>query len=129
MKCPGCGAELSGQEACDKCGAKPENKIEVAYKDFRISELLEIKHIKVKPHTAQKEKERSVAGNSVSAPGKKIHSGAAEKTGGKKGLLKKAYRKESPPYPEKKYLINSVVIVLILLAIIAGVIFVWRFLS
>lgn len=45
MKCPDCGKELNGNNVCTKCGKKAEpspEDIEVRYKEFPKSELLEI---------------------------------------------------------------------------------------
>jgi len=46
MQCPHCGNELSGAMLCSKCGRKvspPRRDIEVEYKEFKVSELLEIR--------------------------------------------------------------------------------------
>jgi len=45
MKCPDCGKELNEKNACTQCGKKAElssEDIEVRYKEFPKSELLEI---------------------------------------------------------------------------------------
>jgi ribosomal protein S27AE len=52
MRCPRCGADIADKEACGKCGLKPADyrkDIEVQYKDFKTSELLEIRQ---KKHSA-----------------------------------------------------------------------------
>jgi len=49
MKCPHCDAEMSAQKKCGKCGfevADDRDEVEVEYKDFKTSELLEIRHRK-----------------------------------------------------------------------------------
>ena len=45
MKCPECGAEIGSGRTCEKCGKEvlPPKGLEVEYKEFRISELLDIK--------------------------------------------------------------------------------------
>ena len=46
MKCPSCGADMKGQPVCSRCGKRTEGAakgIEIEYKDFRVSELLEIR--------------------------------------------------------------------------------------
>lgn len=46
MKCPDCGAELHGRDRCGKCGKKielPQKDVEVEYKEFTLSEFLEIR--------------------------------------------------------------------------------------
>jgi len=46
MQCPHCGNEVSGAMLCSKCGGKvspPQRDIEVEYKEFKVSEFLEIR--------------------------------------------------------------------------------------
>lgn len=46
MKCPDCGTELQGKDICSKCGKKmeqPQKDVEVEYKEFTLSEFLEIR--------------------------------------------------------------------------------------
>ncbi len=45
MKCPHCSADLNGKDICGTCGRKIEQapEIEVEYKDFKLSEYLEIR--------------------------------------------------------------------------------------
>ena len=53
MKCPKCGADITGKRKCSKCGldfAGPKEEIEVEYKDFKTSELLEIRRKKQAAH-------------------------------------------------------------------------------
>lgn len=53
MKCPRCDAEIAGKRKCSKCGldvAGSQEEIEVEYKDFKTSELLEIRHKKHAAH-------------------------------------------------------------------------------
>jgi hypothetical protein len=49
MKCPRCDADISTQKKCSKCGfiiADDPDGLEVEYKDFKTSELLEIRQKK-----------------------------------------------------------------------------------
>ena len=48
MKCPRCDADISTQKKCSKCGFNidGQGQLEVEYKDFKTSELLEIRHKK-----------------------------------------------------------------------------------
>ena len=49
MKCPSCDADMSAQKKCSKCGfnvADNRDELEVEYKDFKTSELLEIRRKK-----------------------------------------------------------------------------------
>jgi hypothetical protein len=53
MKCPRCDADITGKRECGKCGldfADSQEEIEVEYKDFKTSELLEIRHKKQAAH-------------------------------------------------------------------------------
>ncbi len=45
VKCPNCGKETTGGKTCDKCGRDimPSQGVEVQFKDFKVSELLDIK--------------------------------------------------------------------------------------
>ena len=50
MKCPRCDTDVTGKRKCSKCGldvAGSQEEIEVEYKDFKTSELLEIRHKKL----------------------------------------------------------------------------------
>ncbi len=53
MKCPKCATDITGKRKCSKCGldfAGSKEEIEVQYKDFKTSELLEIRHKKQAAH-------------------------------------------------------------------------------
>ena len=53
MKCPECGKELNENHVCKNCGKKiekPEQDIEIEYKEFKLSEFLEIRRKKNKSH-------------------------------------------------------------------------------
>jgi hypothetical protein len=53
MKCPDCGKELNENYICKNCGKKIESlqpEIEVEYKEFKVSELLEIRRKQKKLH-------------------------------------------------------------------------------
>ncbi len=55
MKCPTCGQEIKTGQKCENCGNTPASSpgMEVEYKDFKVSELLDIKMRK--PAPAKKE--------------------------------------------------------------------------
>ena len=47
MKCPRCDADLTAQRKCSKCDLNVDDyrkDLEIEYKDFKTSELLEIRH-------------------------------------------------------------------------------------
>ena len=54
MKCPKCGEETEAGQKCGKCGKDTGafQEMEVEYKDFKVSELLDIK---VTPHASEGE--------------------------------------------------------------------------
>jgi hypothetical protein len=48
IKCPYCGNDLSGKEICSRCGKSTDaarKDIEVEYKEFKVSEFLEIRRV------------------------------------------------------------------------------------
>jgi len=106
MKCSKCGADMKGKDFCNACGAPSESlaeRMEVAYKVFKKSELLEIG--RKKDEDAQKE---------------------AMKTRRAKAVAKAASAK-SPVLPGKGK--PAVIIgVLLLAAVIGCAFFLWRFL-
>jgi hypothetical protein len=81
MKCPDCGKELNEKNVCTQCGKKAEasaEDIEVRYKEFPKSELLEIHAKALKPGADGNEVPAEVAlekqtdeGKIKSAPSKK----------------------------------------------------------
>jgi len=59
VKCPHCGKETKVGKACDNCGRDlaPSQGVEVQYKDFKVSELLDIKVGQQSPAGNRVEKE------------------------------------------------------------------------
>jgi len=52
MKCPFCGQESSAAEVCNHCGKKmnkPADDVEIEYKEFTLSEFLEIRKKQEQP--------------------------------------------------------------------------------
>ena len=98
MKCPRCGNELQQASRCGNCGKDmscSRNGLEVQYKEFPVSELLEIRQ---KPQTDRPQKNG----------GSNEHASltAAEGNRGK------------PPRKWGKPLVNSIAILLIVLTVI-----------
>ncbi|MEW5818316.1 MAG: hypothetical protein AB1798_23375 [Spirochaetota bacterium] len=59
MKCGKCGADLNGNKICRNCGAiapAHEEEFEIEYKDFKTSELLEIRQKRRKAGGARESK-------------------------------------------------------------------------
>ena len=109
MKCPHCDAEMSAQKKCGKCGfevADDRDEVEVEYKDFKTSELLEIRHKKL---ADRKHAEIKTVG---------------EHNGGK--ALKRELSGETFCKEEKKPFPFFAAMALILL-LIAGVFFIFRY--
>jgi len=59
MKCPRCDTDITGKRKCSQCGldfAGSQEEIEVEYKDFKTSELLEIRRKKQAAHEHEETK-------------------------------------------------------------------------
>ncbi len=102
MKCPVCGKKLEKAVRCDNCGndmsPRSRNGLEVEYKEFPVSELLEIRQ---KPQTDRLRR------NGVSNTPDSLTEARTTR-----GRLSRR---------RKKALLNSIVILLIVLTIIIGV--------
>lgn len=114
MQCPHCGNEVSGAMLCSKCGRKvipPKRDIEVEYKEFKVSELLEIR----KPQQASPDK------------------GTSEPRTVKKSdpfSLKPPAKMTGKPAPERgtKRLLIAFLLIPILFGLVAGAYYFLRFL-
>jgi DNA-directed RNA polymerase subunit RPC12/RpoP len=128
MKCSRCGADLKDKDICGKCGKKFDSgpEIEIEYKDFKVSEYLEIRK---REHKTSSETgavvhgdEQPIAGRDyreVTVPDERTPS-EADRIGTKPG----------PRSPEgKKSSSLAVVIILLLLAAFAGLLYLWRLLA
>lgn len=100
MKCPHCGADLKQKDICGGCGRKlePAPEIEIEYKDFKVSEYLEIRQ---KEHKTPSETE------------------AGDPEGKQQGI----------PHGVSRKMPRTVAIILVLLALMAGAFYLWRFLA
>jgi hypothetical protein len=112
MRCRSCGADLKGDIICSRCGKRIEDlsqKLEVEYKDFKVSELLEIRS---KDHGAPEGKAH------IEKTGETLRreetGGAGESTRSRQGLHKE--RKSS----------FLIALILFLLALIASAVFLWN---
>ena len=118
MKCPHCGNESNRKDACSRCGEKmemPEQTIEVEYKEFKVSEFMEIR------------KKRK---NSGKGTGKELTEGAGaeeeyDRTAGKAGIpaAHVLLRQKG-----KRRIFFIAVLVLVILAVIRGAYYLLRFL-
>ena len=68
MRCAACGAGMEGKTECAKCGSKatnPADNLEVHYKEFKMSEFLEIRS---KPRGSASEGRESQADHTRKSP-------------------------------------------------------------
>jgi hypothetical protein len=110
MKCPRCNTDMTGNNKCGKCGlnvAENREELEVEYKDFKTSELLEIR-----------QKKRTIPSGTVTDTSRKPLGAGTQKS--------EMHLKPSPEYKKSSFLFFAV-IGLIMALIIGGVILV-RFL-
>jgi hypothetical protein len=101
MKCPVCGNKLKKASRCDNCGndmSRPHNGFEVEYKEFPVSELLEIRQ---KPQAVRPQRNG----------GSDTHATLTEARGTRGSISLRG----------KKALFHSIVILLIVLTVIIGV--------
>jgi hypothetical protein len=114
MQCPHCGNEVSGEMICSKCGrnvSPPKRDIEVEYKEFKVSEFLEIR----------KTQQESRA-EGTSEPG-------TEQKGGLSSLQPPANITGKPmPGRRTKRLLIAFLLILIFFGLVAGAYYFLRFL-
>jgi hypothetical protein len=114
MQCPHCGNELSGEMLCGKCGRKvspPKRDIEVEYKEFKVSEFLEIRK-------AQQESRA----DGTSEPG-------TTQKGGPFSLQPPANMLGNPaPGRGTKRLLSALLLIFLLIVVMAGAYYLLRFL-
>jgi hypothetical protein len=114
MQCPHCGNEVSGEMYCSKCGRKvspPKRDIEVEYKEFKVSEFLEIR----KPQQESQGEETSETGT--------------EQKGGPFSLQPPANMTGKPaPGRGTKRLLIAFLLILIFFGLVAGAYYFLRFL-
>lgn len=109
MKCPRCDTDITGKSKCSKCGveiAGSRDEVEVEYKDFKTSELLEIRHKKQAAHDHEEIKT--------------VREHKGEKAGKSEAPWTIFYREE------KKALLFPVVLALVL-TLIAGAFIIFRY--
>jgi hypothetical protein len=115
MKCPHCGNESNRKDVCSRCGGKmemPEQTIEVEYKEFKVSEFMEIR------------KKRQ---NSAKGTGKALTEGAgAEEEGDRTGGIPATHMLLREKGKRRIFLIA--ILVFVVLAVITGAYYLLRFL-
>jgi hypothetical protein len=124
MKCPDCGAELHGKDRCSKCGKKielPQKDVEVEYKEFTLSEFLEIR------------KRSDVSGGDadISTPAETKQQEAFHETAGKIPLpanVSEIKAENGKTEKRDKKLFPAVILFLLIAALIAAAFFIIKFL-
>lgn len=109
MKCPRCGTEIAQNKSCSKCSldiTDSRDKIEVEYKDFKTSELLDIR-----------QKRQTVS------------SGVETETVGEqhRGKILKSTGPAKPSPGSAKRPVPMLAVVLMILILIAGAFFLFRY--
>jgi uncharacterized membrane protein YvbJ len=110
MKCPNCGNDMDAKDVCDKCGKKAEvekPEVEIEYKEFKLSEFLEIR------------KKQKVSGGQEEflEAGTKIFEGK---------MRQSAEETESTAKEEKRSVSAMVLIILVIIATIACIFYLLR---
>jgi Flp pilus assembly protein TadB len=118
MKCPSCGNELEGKNICSRCGKKvdiPEQEWEIEYKEFKISELLEIRKKQKKSH-ANEAGETDLDENKKQKKFSETIS-ARHKLNKKPKILKQEARRVT--HDKRKNFIITAIVILLIIAFIA----------
>lgn len=113
MKCPYCGEELKGKDVCAGCGKKvpkPDAELEVEYKDFKISEFLEIRK---KQQTSGNREPQASERRSLRSSGKS--SGTEPKKTARPRTRKPGRRGQ-----KKEYNLTRIVIIVLAAIVMAG---------
>jgi DNA-directed RNA polymerase subunit RPC12/RpoP len=129
MKCPHCGSDLKDTDLCSKCGRKvgPAPEIEVEYRDFKVSEYLEIRQ---KEHKLPSETGSGVQESGPSRTSPETTGKAAGNIRGKMAARKALSAPQTPYQPGSgRFTALTVAIFLLLLVILTGALFLWRFLG
>ncbi len=116
MKCPHCGNESQKKDVCSRCGGKievPEQAIEVEYKEFKVSEFMEIR--KKRQNSPQKDSENGLTEGADRKEEDYRNTGTA--------AARVSLRREDR---SRRFFIA--VLVLVILAVITGVYYLLRFL-
>lgn len=133
MRCPDCSAVLDGKDICGECGKKiemPGQEVEIEYKEFKISEFLEIRKKQERSHTGtvpEKAKKdfKNIRGKSYGPSGP---SGSEFRENKYTGTVKEQM---DPPARNNLFLIIVLIIVMItvIAAVMAGAFYLPRFFS
>jgi DNA-directed RNA polymerase subunit RPC12/RpoP len=136
MKCPHCGSDLKGKDLCSRCGKKiePVPEIEVEYKDFKVSEYLEIRQKEHKTSSGTEagahEGKRQEIPNKISCEVPVTDEKTSENTRGRTPAEGDLVRRMPAPGSLEGMRLSpfAVTIILLFLAALAGALYLWRFL-
>jgi hypothetical protein len=126
MKCPDCSAVLDGKDICGECGKKiemPGQEVEIEYKEFKISEFLEIRKKQERSHTGPVPEKtiKDIKNTRVKSYGP---SGPEFRENKYTGTVKE---QTDPPARNNLFLI--VIMITVIAAVMAGAIYLPRFFS
>jgi hypothetical protein len=125
MKCPYCGNELNGKELCSGCGRKvkiPKQDIEVEYKEFPVSEFLEIR----KRHQTSQGKEKDESTREDLRKQESSYETERERPAPVQET-KNSIQKTGPvEHDNKKKPFSTVIIILLIIAVIIGGYYFWE---
>ncbi len=126
MKCPDCKAVLDGKDICGECGKKiemPGQEVEIEYKEFKISEFLEIR----------KKQERSRTGPATEKAKKDFKNTRGKAYGPSGAEFRKNKQagtvKEQMDPPARNNLFLIVVMITVIAAVMAAAFYLPRFFS
>jgi hypothetical protein len=126
MKCPDCSAVLDGKDICGGCGKKiemPGQEVEIEYKEFKISEFLEIRKKQERPHagTAHEKVKKDLKNIRVKSYGLSVPEFRKNEQA--------ATVKEQMDLPARNNLFLIVVMIAVIAAVMVGAIYLPRFFS
>ena len=137
MKCSHCGMDPGGKDTCSRCGWKiglrPE--IEVEYKDFKVSEYLEIRQkeqgalsgdVSAGVQVRRQEEARDTYGSVTTATSRKP---PEQPSGGQLGKAIPKGEAPEPPSSKGRNPFPAVIVLLVLLAVLAGAVYLWGLLK
>ena len=120
MKCPYCDAVLNGENICGVCEKKieiPGQEVEIEYKEFKISEFLEIR----------KKQEKSHSGTACEKAGKDLRKTSGKSYGISGAESRNNKKAETRTEETGKNLFWIVIIITVIAAVVAGAFYLPRF--
>ena len=125
MKCPSCGADMKGNTVCSSCGKSIEDLshgIEVEYKDFKVSELLEIRTKDHQPARSEKSEPEKAGERDLADEPRKTGAPRHEET----GTAEETGRYRPGIHEGRKFSPFLLALVFFLLALVASAFLLWH---